>query len=390
VRSEGIFMSNKFKFSALVMASLMTLSVVALPVPTGAAARHSPPLVALTRSVPGARSGQPYRWKLQVEGGTKPYRCVAKRLDIGNLSLEPDCWITGTASVVSYMSVTGPFRFKVEDSSTPRKTAEFPSMNFTVRAPLESAVPVPPADFQVIASVQQDQPSALQASATIANPVSIDVRFTGSGLQGALAVLMICTKGGQGIPALATNYNTAGLYSISVPAGADSCDVTAMSVAGNGLVTIQIYSSSSVTPTTTTTTPTTTKTGNFTGTWSGTYSATDTIEGCPNAFVVSGPVTFTINQGTTGQSLYGDITFTGANIDYYGNADSMTCTITGRSDLIEGFSADYVGLTATGIPGNTEVTLTMSADHSSLSGYLDNAFGGAGVINITFANVVRG
>jgi hypothetical protein len=90
-------------------------------------------LNALAPGLPSAKSGETYLWKLRVEGGTPPYKCTPVSLGIGSLHLSTNCTITGTAPVVKSRSpsITGPFLFKVTDSSKPPKTAEFPTTNFS-------------------------------------------------------------------------------------------------------------------------------------------------------------------------------------------------------------------------------------------------------------------
>lgn len=112
----------------------LAVVTVAPAAPAAVRARLSPPLAALGGGLPAARSGQTYLWTLKVEGGTPPYHCIPVSLGVGSIHLTSTCHLTGTAPVVSSESITGPFRFKVQDSSAPPKTSEFPTMNFTTVA----------------------------------------------------------------------------------------------------------------------------------------------------------------------------------------------------------------------------------------------------------------
>lgn len=117
-----------------VIATVFAVSFVLLLTPASAPAAGRAPLTPLTHGLPGARSGQPYSWKLKAEGGTLPYSCTPQRLHVGTLALTRSCFIRGKAPVVQYMSVTGPFIFRLTDSSKRPKTIEFSPMNFTIRA----------------------------------------------------------------------------------------------------------------------------------------------------------------------------------------------------------------------------------------------------------------
>lgn len=118
-----------YRFIVPVFAILLALPLI----PESAPATNGG-ITPLTTSLPAARSGQTYFWTLRAEGGVKPYRCTYLKLHIGTLALNTLCQITGRAPVVSSESVTGPFIFKLHDSSKRRKTIEFSPMNFTVRA----------------------------------------------------------------------------------------------------------------------------------------------------------------------------------------------------------------------------------------------------------------
>jgi len=127
-------------FAALWRVPILTLSLAVLPVSVGAVTsagvatqvRSTSPLTPVTKSLPAARSDKSYLATLTAERGTRPYRCAPKSLHVGSLALLPNCEITGTALTVKSESITGPFIFKLTDSSNPPKTIEFPSMNFTV------------------------------------------------------------------------------------------------------------------------------------------------------------------------------------------------------------------------------------------------------------------
>ena len=122
--------------------------VLALPlVPDSATARNGG-IAPLTTSLLAARSGQTYFWRLQAEGGKKPYHCTYLNLHLGTLALNTSCEITGRAPVVNSESITGPFIFKLHDSSQPPKTIEFSPMNFTTvtsqKTPPTSTTTSPP------------------------------------------------------------------------------------------------------------------------------------------------------------------------------------------------------------------------------------------------------
>lgn len=112
----------------------LLLAFVATPALAAGRAPAVPPLAPITSSLPAAMSGQAYSATLSAEGGTKPYRCAPESLGVGTIKLLASCVISGTAPTVHSQSVTGPFRFKLSDSSKPPKTIEFPSMNFTTSA----------------------------------------------------------------------------------------------------------------------------------------------------------------------------------------------------------------------------------------------------------------
>ncbi len=234
--------------------------LTAFPLSADAAAHHSPPLGALGQTLPAARSGQSYSWKLKVEGGTPPYRCVEKKLDLGTLTLTTRCEITGIAPVVDSESVTGPFTFTVSDSSSPKKTANFPPMNFTVLPTPSPAVPAAPVGFTLLTSGNGDRANgwiAEPANQTVVNPLGVDIRVTGGTSNTSIQSITRCQVD-SAISEVDKNFTGAGLFVLPIAAGASSC---AISVTGFGPVlspadfTVQIYAQTSGTPTPTTTTP---------------------------------------------------------------------------------------------------------------------------------------
>ena len=267
---------TRVKFSTLWLAILTAASLMVLPISANAAT-HSPPLAALAQTLPAARSGQTYLWKLKVEGGTPPYHCVPKSLDLGTLALRTTCEITGTAPVVSSESITGPFHFKVQDSSSPKKTAEFPSMNFTV-LPAKATVPEPPAGFKLDASATADPANgwlAVPDNLSINNPLGVDIRVTGTGHMSTSADL-ICAAG-LSTPEVKRTFNGTGLFVLPVPTGASNCDTIVTTSGTSGDFTVQVYAQTGAATTTTTTPPITT--GSTTTTTKPT--TTTTVKGAP-------------------------------------------------------------------------------------------------------------
>ncbi len=89
-----------------------------------------------------AKSGQPYTFALVATGGTRPYRCAPKALGVGSLRLTAACVITGMAPIVRHESITGPFTFKLTDSSKPAKTIAFTGVNIVTKS-----APITPQSF---------------------------------------------------------------------------------------------------------------------------------------------------------------------------------------------------------------------------------------------------
>jgi hypothetical protein len=203
--------------------------------------------------LPAAKSGQTYLWALKVDGGVPPYRCIPQKLGIGTLALTTACKITGTAPVVQSMSVTGPFHFKVQDSSSPKKTSEFPSMNFTVLGPPAPATPPPaPSGFELAASSVGNSANGWEAKPDpkVDNPIAIDVRVTGSG-KITTDVYLTC-KVGLSYPEVDKTFSGAGLFTLAVPAGSSNCDVwVASDRVDESLAsfTVQIYVQTGAAPT---------------------------------------------------------------------------------------------------------------------------------------------
>ncbi len=91
-------------------------------------------LMRLSYTLPFARSGATYSFRLAATGGTPPYHCVPMHLtNSGSVSLNANCVISGTAPVVSYERITGPFTFVLADSGNPSQRVEFTGMNFTTK-----------------------------------------------------------------------------------------------------------------------------------------------------------------------------------------------------------------------------------------------------------------
>lgn len=305
-------------------ASLLALSFAALPPAAAAVTPHSPPLKAPRQTPPAASSGQPYLWKLTVEGGTPPYRCIKKKLELGTLELNAACQITGRAPVVHSKSVTGPFRFVVQDSSRPRKTAVFPSMSFTVLAPSTSTASSPvPSGFVLIASATGDAANSWEASPpdkTIENPLGVDVRVTGSG---ALTTVSASCQVSSSYPEIDRSFNGAGLFSVPIPAGSLSCDIGVISDGGFGNsgaalqnFTVQVYAKTGG-PTTTTTSPTAYP---YDGTWTGTFSFTLSTPGS-GELNYTVPARATVTAGVVGNFTAGQSTGVPSDFDLNGFAE---------------------------------------------------------------------
>jgi len=191
------------------------------------------PLTPLTHSLPAARSGQPYLWTLKAEGGTPPYHCLPKSLGVGTIKLLRSCKITGVAPVVASMRVTGPFLFKVQDSSSPKKTSQFLTMNFTVRGPLK-VVPPAPDGFQLLASANGNDANGGAAQpndVTLDNPLFVDIRVTGWNKVSTDVVLSCWASASSSIVEVDRTFAGDGLFNIPVPAGTSKCYVQVTSSA---------------------------------------------------------------------------------------------------------------------------------------------------------------
>lgn len=310
----------------------LCLSAVLLPAAAPAAVGQvlrTPPLLALGQTLPAARSGRTYLWTLKVEGGKPPYRCVPQNLGIGTLALTTSCKITGRAPVVRSMSVTGPFRFKVQDSSTPKKTSEFPSMNFTVLGPpmakptpTPTPTPTPARDFALTVS-----PTTLNVTAggPAASTVVTDTR---SGFNGSIHHSVTTPPAGVTI-----SWGT-------FVHGSTTMSVTADSTAKSGTTTLTITATGgSITHTSTVTlvvtgAPVAT---NFSGTWTGTYTGSLLGQGCKIA--TAGNITLQLTQ--TGSSVTGTIVWQEGSLTW----DPTTCAVTSRSDAYSNISGTVTGTT---------------------------------------------
>ena len=314
----------------------------------GGAVKNSrvPPLVAEATNLPAARSGQTYLWKLRVEGGTPPYRCVKKKLDLGTLGLTTDCEITGRAPVVDSESVTGPFVFTVRDSSSPKKKANFPQMNFTVLAasnPTTPSVPAAPAGFTLLTSGNGDRANGWIAepeNQSVNDPLGIDVRVTGGSSGTSVDATSQCLVGST-TSVVNKTFTGAGLFVLPTAAGASNC---AISVTGFGAVgssanfTVEIYAQTSGTPTPT---PTPTPPSSSTDAVSPTTFSLGSVGGCsggsvtaPLQITAANNVSWTVSadpNSSFGQVVTGSGSGSGAftvTIDVAPQTPTFTCADT--------------------------------------------------------------
>lgn len=343
-----------------------------------------PGLIALGQTLPAARSGQTYLWTLKVEGGTPPYRCVAQKLGLGTLVLTSACKITGIAPVVEIMSVTGPFRFKVADSSSPKKTAEFPNMNFTVVAPQKPAAPpvvLPPAvpsGWKLIKTVHASgQYSDLGQgvySGDINDPLALAVQIIGN--VSSVDVAWDCWVGSSDSSGLKT-FTRAGLYTLTVAAGGNPCDVDVVGGTGSGSITVRILAK---TGTSSSTTP---GTKQFEGSWDGQLTGVLTVTSVVNCYqcgetvgstvAVTSKVHVTVSQGamtsfegyTTGSPSAG---MGGAIVTLDQSGVNKPVPASGLVDALVFYAPDFANL-----PGRVSVSFNSGACGTFSLQFLSNS-----------------
>lgn len=131
---------HRSSFFSLRFALVLALMSLGLPMSVGSASTSA--LRPVLTSMPIAKSGKPYTFALVATGGTKPYRCAPVSLGVGSLKLTSACVISGTAPTVLHESFTGPFTFKLTDSSKPPQTIEFTGVTVVTKS-----APVTPQSF---------------------------------------------------------------------------------------------------------------------------------------------------------------------------------------------------------------------------------------------------
>ncbi|MHB8643949.1 MAG: hypothetical protein ACYDA3_13800 [Gaiellaceae bacterium] len=162
------------------------MSLVLAGVPASAAVHvRSNKLLPVRFGLPFAKSGQPYSYSVAgaATGGKKPYRCAPQVLHVGSLKLGSNCKIVGTAPVVSIKSITGPFVFKLTDSSRPPKTISLYPLDFTTVAPAPSAygtwTTLAPVTFTVTDSFDEGSSCTTPVVGTVSATLSFAIDSTG-------------------------------------------------------------------------------------------------------------------------------------------------------------------------------------------------------------------
>lgn len=111
------------------------LTPVTMGVQLAGLSNGSLPLYQSQTALPAALSQQEYTARVAATGGTPSYRCAWKpgTAHPDWLALVPStCQITGTAPLVTFESITGPFFILLTDSSSPPRTIELAPLYVTV------------------------------------------------------------------------------------------------------------------------------------------------------------------------------------------------------------------------------------------------------------------